>query len=565
MRRFFCLCILLCITILLTTVIPLSVVAASSGTVGNCQWSLDGKVLTISGDGKLAVSYGNAPWGKSITEVKIEEGITSIGDGVFTDCPSLYKVTMPSTLKVIGYNAFSNCTALTVLDIPDGVTTICNYAFSDCSSLVNISIPKTVTDIGVGVFSECYSLANIFVDADNDSYTSVDGVLFSKDRSVLVRYPADKIGNSYTVADCVKEIGHGAFEAAWNLLEIKLPDGLTKIGTNAFFKTVPFNDKDNFINGCFYLGNHLIVVKDETMTTCTVRNGTKTIADGAFVMPNKIEKIILPEGLEYIGDSAFGWCETLKSVAIPKSLVKIDNSAFMECGSITNVYYTGSSTDREKITIGTQNADLTNVLWKYNACHNGKEHTWKKVTTTKASTCTEAGEKRMTCSVCSVTLSEKLEPTGHKYGQWSQTKAPTCVETGKEERVCPVCGTVETKEIGTLGHVFGPWSVEVEASCEDVGVQKRVCAVCQHVQAQNIEPKGHNFGDWITDKTGLKTSICEVCGAVRSEVLDKTERAEKGYIVYLSVAGAVIVLAGVVVGFVMIKKKKTVPKEADDI
>lgn len=564
MKKAFYVLFILCMTVIFMTGAAFPVSEVTSGRIGSCQWSLDGTVLNISGSGSLNVNEGNAPWGKSITEVKINEGVTSISVGAFADCKNIYKVSLPSSLRIIGYGAFSNCAKLSSITIPSGVTTIENYAFSNCSSLIDITLPKTVTYIGFEVFEECYSMNNIFVDLENPSFTSVDGVLFSKDKSVLVRYPCNKSWRTYTVPDGVKEISGGAFRSAWNLFDVKLPDSITKIGLNAFFSTIPYNDSDNVYDGCFYLGNHLIALKNKEMTSCTVRDGTKTIADGAFISLNALKQINLPEGLLSIGDSAFSWCTSLKSIYIPKSVTRIDGSAFYDCKAIESVFYSGSAFDRSKITVGIQNTCLTGASWKYNSCYGGEDHNFEFVIITKKVTCTEAGKKDMICSVCDVVITEEIEATGHKHGQWSQTKEPTCVSTGTEERSCSVCHDIETRTLDVLGHVYGPWSTEIDASCDDVGIEKRTCVLCQGVEARNIEPKGHSYGESEMVKkptfseTGLEKSVCALCGDVKTMSIDKKEPTV--YIITACIVASVTLVAGVTVCVIMKKRRATLPK-----
>ncbi len=539
---------------------PLPASAATSGKIGGCEWSLNGTVLTISGNGPLSVSNVNSPWGKSITELIINEGVTSISVGAFNECASLFSVTLPSTLKVIEHSAFSGCRSLASISLPDGLTTIGNYAFSNCADLPDITLPKTVTDVGVEVFNECYSLNNIFVDAENSSYTSVDGVLFSKDMSVLVKYPPDKSDMTYAVPDGVKEISMGAFKGAWNLLDITLPDSITKIGLVAFFMTVPFNDNNKVYDGCFYLGNYLISAKDKNMFSCKVKDGTRAIADGAFVSLDNLKQVTLPEGLLQIGDSTFSWCGSLKTVYIPKSVTKISTSAFYDCNALETVFYSGNATDSSKIRIGIQNTSLTNANWKYNTCYGGKDHSFGSSVITKNATCTEDGKKEMTCSVCNVVTTERIVATGHEYGEWSQTKPSTCVSIGEEERICALCHGAETRPLGVTGHVWTPWTVEIEASCEDVGIEKRSCVLCFGVDAKNIEPTGHAYGESQTvkkptlTKTGLSQVVCERCGAVEETPLEKI--APGGYIIGACVGTTIAILAVVTV-CVIIKKKKT--------
>ncbi|MBO5039629.1 MAG: leucine-rich repeat protein, partial [Clostridia bacterium] len=98
-----------------------AVSAATSGKIGGCTWSLDGTVLTISGNTYMGAG---SPWGKSITEVIIEDGVTTIGYYAFEDCTSLTSITIPDSVTSIRDNAFSGCTSLTSITIPDSVTSI---------------------------------------------------------------------------------------------------------------------------------------------------------------------------------------------------------------------------------------------------------------------------------------------------------------------------------------------------------------------------------------------------------------------------------------------------------
>ena len=115
----------------------LPVFAATGGTTGKCAWTLDGTVLTISGNGYMGnFDYSRrAPWGTSLTEVIIEEGVTTVGIYAFYECKNLTSVSLPDSLISIGDHAFFDCESLTKITIPDAVTTVGNAAFSDCKNL----------------------------------------------------------------------------------------------------------------------------------------------------------------------------------------------------------------------------------------------------------------------------------------------------------------------------------------------------------------------------------------------------------------------------------------------
>jgi len=144
---------------------PVVVFAQTSGTCGsNLTWTLDDNgTLTISGTGDMENwGYPNpsgAPWkSKSIKDIVIENGVTSIGNRAFYDCSSLTSITIPNSVTSIGNDAFEWCSSLTSITIPNSVTSIGNHAFDGCSSLTNITIPSSVTSIGNRAFYDCSSL-----------------------------------------------------------------------------------------------------------------------------------------------------------------------------------------------------------------------------------------------------------------------------------------------------------------------------------------------------------------------------------------------------------------------
>jgi hypothetical protein len=112
-------------------------------------------------------------------------------------------------VTAIGDEAFRE-TSLTSVTIPDSVTTIGHSAFRR-TSLTSVTIPNSVTVIGEGAFAACSTLAAIRVDERNSSFTSVDGVLFSKDMKTLVAYPGGRAGNHYTIPNSVTAIEAFAF------------------------------------------------------------------------------------------------------------------------------------------------------------------------------------------------------------------------------------------------------------------------------------------------------------------------------------------------------------------
>ena len=99
----------------------------------------------------------------------------------------------------------------------DVVTKISDSAFENCTSLLSVTIPSTVKTIGTGVFRGCASLVAINVDTENSVYCSIGGVLYSKDKRVLVCYPMNRPGNNFLIPNDTKAVAAYAFEGALNM------------------------------------------------------------------------------------------------------------------------------------------------------------------------------------------------------------------------------------------------------------------------------------------------------------------------------------------------------------
>ena len=162
----------------------------------------------INGDSVRVIDREAFEGCQSIKTVTIPDSIISIGMYAFCNCTSLTSVTIGNSVRSIADSAFRGCTSLKNINIPDSVESIDNLAFSGCTNLTSITIPNSVTSIGNGVFFDCENLVSIEVANDNMNYTSISGILFSKNKTELIQYPAAKTDSTYIIPDGVTRIDY---------------------------------------------------------------------------------------------------------------------------------------------------------------------------------------------------------------------------------------------------------------------------------------------------------------------------------------------------------------------
>ena len=265
-------------------------VFAQSGTCGdNLEWKLSNGVLTISGTGAMYDYFSSPipipiPWydyRSSIQSVVIADGVTSIGNHAFYNCSALTSVTIPNSVTSIGERAFSVCISLTSITIPNSVTSIGDNAFYYCKGLTSVTIPNSITSIGNGAFYDCTSLTSVTI-----------------------------------------------------------PNSVTSIGTNAFSGCTSLPVIDNLR----YADTYLVEAVDETLTTYTIKEGTKWIGSSAFHYCSSLTSITIPNSVTSIGDYAFSLCRSLTSITIPNSVTSIGTNAFQNCSALTSITIPNSVT-----------------------------------------------------------------------------------------------------------------------------------------------------------------------------------------------------------------------------
>lgn len=378
-------------------------------------------------NGNVIISKGITEIGRAsfngankITGVEIPDSVTLISDYAFQYCRSLTKIKIPGSVKIIGYSwgwqnvnaqVFNGCSNLEEVILEEGIEEISGRTFDSCSKVKEWKLPKSLKRIGPCAFSNISveefnipenveniatafisssKLARINVDSNNKYFTSIDGILFDKDGTRLIKYPEKRDGSFYEVPNTVKTIDANAFISCKNLKTITIADSVEKVGDSAFdgseLETInlgggitninnkPFygtwkltninviteNDKYEsesgilfnkgktvlikyppaIINGEVYeIPNTVVEIGSQSFYRSQIKNviipnSVKKIGSESFFACYNLEEVNLPEGLERIEWRALYGCHKIKTIVVPSSVTFIDGGAFNNMGRI---------------------------------------------------------------------------------------------------------------------------------------------------------------------------------------------------------------------------------------
>ena len=402
-----------------TTGLNLTAYAADTTITGKCGESAtyafdkNTKTLTISGTGVIDDRDDDFPSDSSIASLIIEEGITGIGDWMFFECKNLKNIVIPDSLVSISSHAFIDSKYYNddsnwqdnqlyinnaLIDVKsDGIGS--DFVIKDGTSVVgdsalaylditSVYIPKSVKGITGKTFFCCNYLKTIDVDPNNRYYTSDNGVLFSKDKTMLVGYPKSAENEFYRIPNGVKKIGKYAFCDSTNLLNLDIPNGVeiieesaldgcnsltsivipnsvTHIDGGAFYgcsnlnkidmssniesvehgafeNTAYYDNKSNWKNGVLYIGPVLIKASDDLEGVYRIKDSTRVIAASAFCNCGVLDGIYIPDGVVAINDGAFDNCSSIRDITIPATVTTIGKGAFQSTDLLV-VYIQGTN------------------------------------------------------------------------------------------------------------------------------------------------------------------------------------------------------------------------------
>ena len=305
----------------------------------------------------------------SITSLSVPESVTSIGTGAFRFCGDLKEIKLPSNLTVlsdslfgadanleyitfgdaektdtviipetvqkIGNYVFMNCEKIKNINLPANLKSIGKTCFQGCISLTGLFIPQSVESIGGGIFGDCDALQSVEIEDENNNFIFKDGILYDVKNGILVSAVNSLIPEKVIVDECTKTIDYSAFADCNNLYEIEIPQGVVNIGEKAFarldnLKNIDIPDSvTNITTLAFYRCNGLVSVQ--------VPGSVTAIKNGTFRECNNLKKVILNEGITGIEQYAFYDCELLEEISIPGTVTTVGNSAFYRCKNLKNI------------------------------------------------------------------------------------------------------------------------------------------------------------------------------------------------------------------------------------
>ena len=320
----------------------------------------------------------------NLREINIPESVSEIGGVPVTECPSVEKINVSEKnnyYRSVDGVLFSKDMSQLIYypsnkagdsyKVPDEVKEFSpcadNGAFNYNQNLKSVTLNANINlsswNFPRSSFAYASKLEAIYVDSKNPYLTSDNGILYSKDKTILVSYPANRSQTRYVMPDNVRRMSENAFYGAKNLKEIQLSKKLEiRVYGVQFFLgcrnlesiSIPESNNDFYtVDGVLFrkrdfdgLDNPSLISypQNKKDSKYEVPTTVKSIEASAFEGNTNLSTVIIPDNVEEISYSAFMDCASLSKVMLPSNLKNIESWAFRNCTSLTNINIPASVT-----------------------------------------------------------------------------------------------------------------------------------------------------------------------------------------------------------------------------
>lgn len=239
----------------------------------------------------------------------LPEGITAIDAHAFEGQKTLERVVLPTTLEYIGSWAFYECTSLTEVVFGNALADIGPYAFGMCKSLETVVLPDSLRRIGDSAFRNCDALAQVTL---NEGLERIESSAFYLDTAL----------ESIVLPSSLLSIGYGAFDACWALADIEFQMDSCRIDSCVFEDTPWLNAQE----GDYVIVSDSLIDYRGEAATFSVPEGVRHVS--VRIADERLQSLVLPEGVQSVGGYAFMDCENLADITFPQSLTRVGYEAF---------------------------------------------------------------------------------------------------------------------------------------------------------------------------------------------------------------------------------------------
>lgn len=401
---------------------------------------------------------------------------------------------------------------------------------SSLGSLENVKtifLPDSLNSIASTVFNGATELKAIYVDDDNRSFVSKEGILFSANGEKVIRCPISIDNKNIFLDETVTEIESYSF-ANCDLQSIILPNSVHTISSYAFsgnsFTTLTIPEsvttlQRNSFENCRQLQtvNYNAIYAETGITASGFLAPFLIPSSAVFRNDSNVRIVNIGSKVNHISTGLFVGMSELETVNISEKseLVTISQYAFTNDPSLSDIYYNCYYNDWKQITIDNTNVPLTNATLH---CLECDECTWDVGIIRTIATCVATGEKLLTCKVCGKERSETIAiDPGNHVGVTSviNQRDATCVQEGYSgDTVCSNCKTTIQKGtvVSKKEHTWNDGTITVAATCKEEGIKTFSCTVCGTTKTEVVEINPTNHVGYGTETRGYVAAQCETEG-----------------------------------------------------